>query len=121
MQKRVLSIILDYIIILVLSSPFYYIFLKINGSVESAGNYYMYIVMIILVIKDLIFRNASIAKKIMKLEVRKEDGSIPSMLTLILRNLTFIIWPIEILLILLKKDRIGDKIFHTKVVEKIQS
>lgn len=68
--------------------------------------------------KDIIFKNASIGKKIMKLEVLNKDYRKPTLIQLILRNITFIIWPIEIILVLTINKRIGDIIFKTEVYDK---
>ncbi len=67
--------------------------------------------------KDLMFRNQSIGKKLFKLKISTINGNTPNQLILILRNLTVIIWPIEIILIFIYNRRIMDSILKTQVVE----
>lgn len=69
-------------------------------------------------LKDLVFRNASIGKRALNLEILKSDNTVPSVSTLILRNIFVFLWPIDAILILANKRKIGDIIFKTKVVEK---
>lgn len=49
----------------------------------------------LIMLRDLTFRNQSIGKKLLNLEVISVEGTKPSILQLILRNVTTIIWPIE--------------------------
>ncbi len=72
----------------------------------------------IVISKDLYFKNGSLGKKIFKLEIVTLRNERPTNLVKILRNLTIIIWPIECVLILIGKERIGDRLCKTKVVEK---
>jgi len=72
---------------------------------------------IFLFIKDFIFKKISIGKRIMKINVRMIDDSVPSNFILFLRNLTYIIYPIEVVMIILFNKRLTDIIFKTKVVE----
>ena len=122
MRKRILAMIIDYFIIsLIVYVPLYaYMYIsKLELYILFDDMVFMLIIalcMILILLKDLIFRNKSIGKKIMGIEIRNNDNKIPSFPILILRNITVIIWPIECLLILLKKNRIGDIIFKTKVV-----
>lgn len=75
------------------------------------------IVVFCILFKDLMFRNQSIGKKLFKLKVNTINGTTPNWGILILRNLTVIIWPIEIILILIYNRRITDFILKTQVVE----
>lgn len=48
-------------------------------------------------IKDMLFGNASIGKRIMRLKVINADtGNSPSIISLIIRNITFYIPPVEL-------------------------
>ncbi len=72
--------------------------------------------------KDLIFKNASIGKKLFKLHIVDSKNEVPRKSKMILRNITFFIAPIEILLILLNNGiRLGDIIADTKVIAQKES
>ncbi len=119
MKKRIFAIVIDYLIILFICLIPLFIYAMANAfNVFEALNSVTSFSMLLLILKDLPFKNASIGKRIMKIEIRKENNEVPSICQIILRNITIIIWPIECLLILLKKKRIGDIICNTKVIEK---
>lgn len=69
--------------------------------------------------KDLTFRNASIGKKLLNIKVVKagtEDNA--SVSSMILRNITFLIASIEIIVLFVnKKRRLGDLLAKTQVVK----
>ena len=54
----------------------------------------------------------------MKIKVVDLNDNKPSLLNLIIRNITIIIWPVEALLVLLDKERLGDRLAKTKVIDK---
>ncbi|MCI8778509.1 MAG: RDD family protein [Bacilli bacterium] len=118
MRKRILAMIIDYFILLLFLEIIIYLYSYFNNidPLFLHNDIEIVIALLMLTLKDLIFKNKSIGKKIMGIEVRYNDNKIPSFPILILRNITVIIWPIECLLILLKKNRIGDIIFKTKIV-----
>ena len=72
---------------------------------------------VLVLVKD-IKNGQSKGKKIMRIAVRdlSNPKQIPVKTKLILRNITLILWPIEIILLLLLKKRIGDMISSTCVV-----
>ena len=72
---------------------------------------------VLVLVKD-IKNGQSKGKKIMRIAVRdlSNPKQIPVKAKLILRNITLILWPIEIILLLLLKRRIGDIISSTCVV-----
>ena len=118
MKKRISAMIIDYFIILAVSQiPLIIYTIVSDFNIFEALNSVIMIVMILVIFKDFVFRNASIGKKIMKLEIRKSDDKIPSITAIIFRNITVSIWPLECILILMKKTGIGDLICDTKVVE----
>jgi len=118
MKKRIIAMMIDYIIILVICHIPLIIYIELaDFNIFEAIDSMISLVMILVIFKDLIFRNASIGKKIMKLEIRKQDNKIPPIYAIILRNITVSIWPLECILILMNKNRIGDMIFNTKVIE----
>jgi uncharacterized RDD family membrane protein YckC len=92
---------------------------QIQGNQVMARNLFITaIAMIFIVFRD-VFGGRSIGKRIMKLRVvpTGEGQETASAGALILRNIFVIIWPIEALLLLSGKDRLGDKVAKTRVVE----
>ena len=75
-------------------------------------------VMIILlfIAKDAI-NGQSIGKKLMKIKVVDAHGKTPNIFKLIIRNITICIWPIEAILVLLNKKKLGDRLAGTNIVE----
>jgi len=67
-------------------------------------------------LKD-IMNGASIGKRLLKLEVRCTDNPnfTPSWDKLIIRNLLTIIWPLEFIVLLVSKRKIGDRLAKTDV------
>lgn len=125
-RKRVVSWIIDYGIILGLfySYGFIAVFLqdRLNEEILDKTVYPMTIVVLIvfyvaLILKDVIHKK-SLGKKIMHLKIEDKDGYEPSIFQLIVRNLYFFMWPIEVGLLLADKERLGDKKAGTRVVEE---
>lgn len=72
---------------------------------------------VLFIFRDLMFGNASIGKKICRLQVVSViDEEKAKMSQLILRNITCFILPVEVLLILTNNQRLGDMLAKTKVV-----
>ncbi|RIX52786.1 hypothetical protein D3P08_12340 [Paenibacillus nanensis] len=67
-------------------------------------------------LKDL-YKGRSIGKRIMGLVVTDENNNeaIPGAIRLITRNITVLIWPIELITLILMRRRIGDLIAKTNV------
>lgn len=122
MKKRIYAIIIDYLIILAICQIPLIIYTMLKDfNIFEALDSKITIVMILTIFKDLTFRNASIGKKIMKIEIRKRDNKVPTITTIIIRNITVAIWPLECILILMKKDRLGDLMCDTKIIEIIDT
>lgn len=70
--------------------------------------------------KDFI-KGASLGKWLLGLTVREQKNldSTPSLMNLFLRNLTIVIWPVELIVLLVDKNkrRLGDKLGKTVVVQ----
>ncbi|WP_171652804.1 RDD family protein [Paenibacillus foliorum] len=83
---------------------------KLNYSVTA-------IALIITMFKDVV-KGRSIGKRITNIAVidRKRIDQVPSTWRLILRNITLLIWPVELIYFLISGKRIGDIIFNTEVV-----
>lgn len=78
---------------------------------------FLIVAFFLLVFKDITFRNASIGKKILKIEIQGYNDKLPSLTTIILRNVFLILWPIEILIFLIYNKSIGDIIFKTRIID----
>ena len=117
--KRCVSAYLDVMIIGSISQIII-IFLTKFDIRKIFENFYMYLLfgLFLFLLKDLVFRNASIGKRALNLEILKSDNTVPSVSTLILRNIFVFLWPIDAILILANKRKIGGIISKTKVVEK---
>ena len=77
-----------------------------------------YCSMMYLVIRDIIGKK-SIGKRIFKLKiVNKCDNSETNFLKRLLRNVTWLLTWVDIVVFLISKERLGDKIFGTTVVEQ---
>ncbi len=67
-------------------------------------------------LKDFIYRNKSFGKLKQKIEILDPDNNIPSKLQILLRNIiVLVLFPIEIILLLLKYKLICDRITYTQV------
>ena len=117
--KRCVSAYLDVMIIGSISQIIIILLTKFDIR-KIFENFYAYLLfgLFLFLLKDLVFRNASIGKRALNLEILKSDNTVPSISTLILRNIFVLLWPIDAILILANKRKIGDIIFKTKVVEK---
>ena len=126
-SKRVGAFVIDFIIVGIIQSILMMVFL-IMPLLNNSGNgnniniivrqlSITYCSMFFLVIKDIIGKK-SIGKKILKLKiVDKDTGNESSIGKRLLRNLTWFLGPIDIIVYLITKERFGDIIFKTKVVE----
>jgi uncharacterized RDD family membrane protein YckC len=88
---------------------------------------YIQTILLLVIIPSLIlffskdsFRGISAGRWIMGIMVRNEsDNHVPSYIRLLIRNLFIIIWPVELIVLLVNnnKGRIGDKVTKTIVVK----
>lgn len=67
--------------------------------------------------KDIMINGRSIGKRITNIGVVCKDGTVPNNSRLFFRNITIFIWPVEVLLILSGRERIGDVLGNTKLVD----
>lgn len=86
------------------------------GNIPLAVIVITYISMLYMIFRDC-FGNKSIGKRIMKLKIvtveTMKEASWPKRL---IRNVTWIFGPIEIIYFLIKKERISDQLSKTKVI-----
>lgn len=123
LAKRVKSWIIDYAIIVVpflqislLFDTFYY---TISTSKHEKTFYiiylcYMVLTLIAFLCKDVIGKR-SLGKKKMGIIITNKYDQNPTFLQLFVRNLTFFIWPLEVIMVLWGKKRIGELISDTKL------
>lgn len=125
MQKRLLAILIDHILGTVI---FGIIFFSINldsfiDPTESNSmkpfetfNTIIGFGMIYYLLKD-IFKGRSIGKRLIGLRVVdiNNTNDVPGKIRLVVRNITVLIWPIELLILIFKHRRIGDIITKTNV------
>ena len=108
--KRLLAAIIDFYIICFLSSAFIGVFTmgKFNVTPFSV-TLYIAISFVLLIIKDFVFKNASVGKRIFKLEIKKTDETKVTILDVIKRTLPIVVLlPIEVFLLIFNNRRIGD-------------
>ena len=72
----------------------------------------------LLTVRDFAFRNASIGKRLLKLRIVKLDSSDLRPVDLFIRNIPCLLWlwPLEILLIVTRGERLGDTWSKTEIV-----
>ncbi len=92
-----------------------------NVAIFYMMNVYMIIAFMLILFKDFTYKNASIGKKLLLLQVLKDNGEIPSKTALIFRNILSFLWPISLIMVLICDKRIEDFIFQTKVVSTIEA
>lgn len=76
------------------------------------------------IFKDFVYGVQSVGKRIVGLEIINNDGSTPTKITILLRNLFWVFYTIEVLVLLVNGKRIGElvskttvRIKHVKVIE----
>jgi len=120
--KKFWSYVIDFYIyyaILFIGSSIVKNLIMYNGTINLFRMPLLIVWFILILINDLMLGNRSIGKHMMEIEVVDEDGNIPSAWKLIVRNLIFILlFPIEILSVLIFDKTIGDFILKTKVVKE---
>jgi len=127
--KRIIAGFIDYLFTcLIQSILLVFFFIKPlmefgqNGNIFSAMARMLiitYCSMSFMVIRDIIGK-MSIGKKIMKLRIiDKDDGKETVWTRRLLRNLTWLLGPVDIFVFLVTNERLGDKIAGTKVIGEI--
>ena len=121
-QRRITAAIIDLAIILAISSIISDILIKVDilNTIFGRDPFIALFYITFSCTKDLVFKNASIGKRMAGLVVVKESGYEPSKKNLVLRNvLQTFLPPMEFYRFFIEKDRLyGDIIANTKVVYK---
>ena len=86
----------------------------IIDNIPLISPYAFYVGILYLIFRDTITLYGSVGKKFLKLKLTGKS-KVP-FLNKVLRNITVFIWPIEGLILLLTKKRIGDMLFKTDVI-----
>lgn len=129
MKKRILAILIDHIVGTIISL---FIFMGFNwesiiNPTEfnfmrpfETFNTILALGMIYYLLKDT-YQGRSVGKRVIGIAVRDiENSSItPGSIRLIIRNITTFLWPIELLLLILMRRRIGDIIARTQVTQLV--
>ena len=80
---------------------------------------YLFVFYTLMIRKDLLFKNASLGKKIFKLNIIMENGEIPKQKIILKRNIeTFSSFPTNILSIIFDNTTSGDRKYNTSVCLK---
>lgn len=115
--KRLLAVTIDLMsvtaIMMVLS--------KLGNFLRGDPNFDLpfYSILILFLLKDLVNKEGSLGKRILQLQIMPEEKSdITDYLKRIIRNITLVIWPIEVIVLIIFKRRIGDMICATDVIKQ---
>ncbi|NLB54617.1 MAG: RDD family protein [Lentisphaerae bacterium] len=124
-SRRLLGFLIDYLITaFIFLLPFWFLVMtpvingiELGGSIIVRALISTYIAFLYLILRDLPLK-CSIGKRILKLKVvdstSKQNAQITQKL---IRNLTWLLGPVEIVYYLFTGKRIGDMIAKTEVVE----
>lgn len=124
MIKRILAIMIDSIGLILISLIFlalYIVIVKGNDDVFNivlVSNSAVLSLLIYTIYKDFIFKNQSIGKRIVGIEIVFIDGSIPKHKDLFIRNVFWLFNIVEIFMLIIARKRLGEIVSKTCVVEK---
>lgn len=114
--RRLIAIYIDYILVCMVV---FFVFWLFGVHISSKNNHFLIDGMLILIIfsfKDIVCQNRSFGKRVVNLDIVSTNDQKLTKAILIFRNLlTIPIFPIELLMIVLINQRIGDRLFHTSV------
>ena len=123
MNKRFYAFIVDYFITATIQGVLMMILIINSSNQDNDSSIFLINTMFItfISVSYLIFRdvigNRSVGKKIFKLEIIDKKTKVrASFLKRIIRNITWLLGPIEIFYFIIKKNRIGDKVADTIVI-----
>jgi uncharacterized RDD family membrane protein YckC len=121
--KRLGSMLLDHFIMCLVSAviviPLFLITFFTQRYFNVQSSWIIGVVVFIIYFNKDFFRGKSPAKRILGLQViSKKDNKPASRIRCFLRNLTIVLWPIEVVITLFSRQRrLGDLIAGTKVIE----
>lgn len=118
--KRMIAAIIDFFAIAMAAMIFVGVFTALKIDRTVLGIVYSAFLALLVLFKDFVFKNASFGKKLLQLKIVKTDGTKPRFIDLLLRTLTLVIFPVEIILVLVRNKRLGDALAKTAVVEAVK-
>ena len=123
--KRIVAFIIDWVLSGIPAIIYASIFWEISKTEGlNAVNVILFLLFFlsyptIFVLRDVIFKGRSVAKRILGLRViDTQTNALPSKSKLIVRNLFFFIYPIEAILLLANNHTLGDMVTGTTVITK---
>ena len=121
--RRILAWIIDWNLCGIPALIYTYIFKTITEAQGLRVVYALVFVLFVLsypvlfVVRDVLFKGRSIAKRIFKLRViDNETNELPEKKKLVIRNLFFFIYPVEAILLIATDKSIGDMTTNTTVI-----
>ena len=116
--KRLLASLIDFYSVVFLSSLFILI-ITLGKMTTSFFTVSLYLLscFILIIVRDLLFKGASLGKKIFKIKLVKLDGSNFSLMDSLKRTITIVLFPVELFLLIKNNKRLGDIWAKTTVVE----
>ena len=121
--RRILAWIIDWNLCGIPALVYAFIFKTITEAQGLKAVYALVFVLFVLsypvlfVVRDVLFKGQSIAKRIFKLRVIDiETNELPSNRKLIIRNLFFFLYPVEFIMLLASDKSLGDMVTNTTIV-----
>lgn len=116
--ERILAAIIDFTISCFLSSVLTGIFTLGEFNVTPLSlTVYLISYVLLLLMRDSVFKNASIGKRIFKLEIAKTDGANVTIVDVLKRNAPLLVLlPVEVFLVMANDRRLGDVWAKTSIV-----
>ena len=115
-EKRKKALIIDSLMVGIVGA---FVTFWIPEEIMITNKFIMVIIDMLYLVKDMVFRNASIGMKAFNICIVSQlDNRKPKIWQLLLRNIFFILfWPIEYYFVFVKeKDGLGDRIAKTKLI-----
>ena len=123
MNKRIFAFMIDYLICCVIQAVLMiiFVFTALMNNPDPTNVFGKVLIITLISITYLIIRDAlfgrSIGKIIFKLEIINSSNTKAGFIQKIVRNITFILGPVELIFFIIKKQRIGDLLAKTEVRE----
>ena len=112
--KRILAFVIDYMSLMIFFMIMSFIPIdNLEYSFLIVYGLFLHIGIIFFYIKDIFGR--SLGKIIMGIKIVCTDGKKPSILRLFLRNITISIWYVEVVFVLLGKEKLADRLAKTRL------
>lgn len=118
--KRLIASFIDFYIVCFIIEAIFYLYVFLSDVKYPSYNMFLIAFIaafILLLLRDNIFRNASIGKKILKIKIVKTNDTKLRFIDKIKRNLLILLLPLETLLIITDNKRLGDLWAKTIIVE----